>query len=92
MVRFKQALQINDNVTAIMRLPCVIGCRKEFWSDSDICLRFELFGDTQSTKFRWGESIYAYHGDWLCESYDGVWHLLSNEEYEKQKDDGKGNE
>lgn len=82
---YKVRIQIGRNATDILKLPCVIGCQKEFWGDSDIRLRFELFGDTQSTKFRWGESIYAYHGDWLCEDYYGVWHLLSNEEYEKQK-------
>ena len=87
MIKFRKAIQVGRNATDILNLPCVIGCQKEFWSDSDIRLRFELFGDTQSTKFRWGESIYAYHGDWLCEDYDGKWHLLTDKEYKDGVED-----
>ena len=86
-MRYKQAIQIGDNVTDIMRLPCVISCTKEFWNNTDIKYMYSLFGDTVCSKYSWGDSVIAYSGDWLCEDYDGRWHLLSNKEYKDGLED-----
>lgn len=84
MEKFKKCIQIGDNVTDIMKLPCVIGVTKEIWDEKDIRLRYSLFGDVVSSKYDLGDNVYAYKGDWLCEGYDGSWHKLSNNEYESK--------
>lgn len=79
MERTKQAIRIGDNVTDIMRLPCVYSCHKE--DDETLCYLLYDWDDA-------GNYIKAYKGDWLCEGYDGRWHRLTNEEY-GQKGKGK---
>ena len=86
MAHYKQAIQIGNNVTEIMKLPCVYSCAKEFWGDDDIRLRYELISSVQSKRFNIGDRIYAYANDWLCEDAEGTWHLLTNEEYEANKE------
>lgn len=77
MAHYKQAIQIGNNVTEIMKLPCVLSCTKEIWGIYDIRLRYEL---------TFAYRCYAYAGDWLCEDAEGTWHLLKNEEYEANKE------
>ena len=79
-MNFRQAIQIGNNVYNILMLPCVISVTKEYWNE-DIILRYNLFGDVISKKYSWGDSIYAYKDDWICEDYDGNWHLLTPSEY-----------
>lgn len=89
-MRFKQAIRIGDNSTVILSLPCVAGYYK--YPISDQSGKFPLRGHIPSK----GEIIYhfrqggiddfAMFGDWLCEDCNGVWHILSNEEYEKHKE------
>jgi hypothetical protein len=72
-MKIRQAIQIGDNVTDIMRLPCIKKCVKrndrhgmewlEYWTtDGDIV-----------------ES-----GDWLCETDEGKWLCMSDEEYKSK--------
>ena len=77
-IRFKQTLRINDNVTAIMRLPCVFSCHKE--SDERLCYLLYDWDDN-------GKYIEARKGDWLCEDEDGKWSVLTNGEYEKYREE-----
>ena len=89
MAHFKQAIQIGNNVTEIMKLPCVLSCSKEVWGE-EIHLRYELLGKVKrvqlgSVKIE-SYRCYAYAGDWLCEDAEGTWHLLTNEEYEANKE------
>lgn len=79
-MRYKQAIKIGSNVTDIMRLPCVFSCHKD--ADGGLCYLLYVWTNNR---------IYAIPGDWLCESHDGVWHVLSDEEYEKQKDNPSWN-
>lgn len=88
-MRYKQAIQIGSNVTDIMRLPCVISCCKQF-ADEDFneLLVYTVYIDSED----YGEEehdgyIDAHFGDWLCEDYDGQWHLLSDKEYKDGLED-----
>lgn len=96
MIKFRKAIQVGRNATDILKLPCVTGCYKYPIYDSSS--KFPLRGHIPSK----GEIIYHFRqggiddfvmiGDWLCEDHKGVWHVLSNDEFVKQKEDGKGNE
>ena len=81
-MKIKQAIQIGDNVTGIMRLPCVLGAMKMTYNPAVIY--YILFGDVITKCVQWGETVKAYNGDWLCEDYDGRWHLLSDKEYKSK--------
>ena len=85
-MRYKQAIQIGDNVTDIMRLPCAICAEKHIVGNKSF-INYKLFGDTITSMFAWGETIIAYSGDWLCEDYDGRWHLLNDKEYKDGLED-----
>ena len=78
-MRYKQAIQIGDNVTDIMKLPCVLGAMKKSYNPAVIY--YILFGDIITKRVQWGEAVTAYTGDWLCEDYDGRWHLRNDKEY-----------
>ena len=69
---WKQAIQIGSNVTDMMKLPCVYSCHKE--ADGGLC--FLLYDWNE-----YGRYVEARQGDWLCEDYDGRWHLLNDKEY-----------
>ncbi len=72
MTHYKQCIQIKNNVTDIMKLPCVFSCHKM----NDHELEYLLYDwDKQ------GQYIAAHQGDWLCEDYQGKWHVLTNEEH-----------
>lgn len=73
-MRYKQTIQIGDNVTDIMRLPCVSGCKKLDDKNGFEWLEYQIKGSDSET---------AEKSDWLCEDYDGRWHCLSDEEYQK---------
>lgn len=64
---YKQQIQIGDNVTDIMRLPCVIGVRKVWPLKAPMYYRYSLRIDDANTR------QHAYKGEWLCERYDGSW-------------------
>lgn len=85
-MRYKQAIQIGDNVTDIMKLPCVISAHKNAVGHESF-IYYKLFGDTITSMFAWGETITAYSGDWLCEDYDGRWYLLNDHEYKDGLED-----
>jgi len=76
MGKFREAIQVGRNASAILQLSCVMGCHKD---DKDE-LVYILFDWDECGKYK-----EARMGDWLCEDHNGVWHVLSNEEYEKQK-------
>ena len=71
MEKYKQAIKIGDNVTDMMKLPCVTACHKL----NDKCglewLEYEIsLGDHKE---------HAEAGDWLCEDYDGQWAILTDD-------------
>lgn len=66
------AIQIGNNVTDIMKLPCVYSCHKM------------ANGELEYLLYDWdenGQYVRAHKGDWLCEDYQGKWHKLTKEEY-----------
>lgn len=83
MSSFRKAIQVGRNVTDILKLSCVMGCHKD---DNDE-LVYILFDWDESGNYK-----EARMGDWLCEDHKSVWRVLSNEEFVKQKENGKGNE
>lgn len=93
-MKFKQAIKVDRSSTDILYLPCVTGCYKYPFP---FC-KFPLRGHIPEK----GEIIYHFRqggiddwvmkGEWLCEDHNGVWHVLSDEEYKKAKERGNGNE
>lgn len=85
-MRYKQAIQIGSNVTDIIKLQCVISAHKNAVVHESF-IYYKLFGDTITSMFALGETVIAYSGDWLCEDYDGRWHLLNDKEYKDGLED-----
>lgn len=74
MTRFKEAVQLGDNVTDIMKLPCVVSCFKANDKNGYEWLMY---------KVQCGERIeLVEQGDWLCKDDAGRWHALDNELYQ----------
>lgn len=67
-----KAIQIGNNITDIMRLPCINKCVKR----------------NDKNGFEWLEYVttdgdIVEGGDWLCETKEGKWMPISDEEYKK---------
>lgn len=85
MKKYKQCVQINDKITDIMELPCVVGVRKEE-RRAMIIGGAEEFTSTQLVyELTDGSNVYA--GYWLCLDVCGHWNVLSDREYLLHKDD-----
>lgn len=69
-MRYIQLIQIGDNVTDILKLPCVTAVFKENDKRGFEWLEYNLTNGEVAEK-----------GDWLCEDCNGGWHVLSDEEY-----------
>ena len=82
-INMRQAIQINNNVTEIMKLPCVLSAQKRV-VDGNYVIVYTLFGDTTCASYKFGETIYANVGDWLIEGDDGNWTLVSDEDFQKK--------
>ena len=64
MKKYKFAIQVGDNITDIMMLPCVKGCEKIVRN------LYEEGG-----------------GSWIVQDACDGWHVFSDVEYERVKDD-----
>ena len=62
-----QAIQVGNNVTNIMRLPCIETCTKR--------------NDRHGLEYVTTDGDIVESGDWLCETEDGKWLPMSDEEY-----------
>lgn len=71
-----KAIQIGNNVTDIMKLPCVFSCHK--MSNGE--LEYLLYDWDEN-----GQYIKAHKGDWIVED-DGKYFQLTEKEYEVWKD------
>ena len=69
-----------------MALPCVMQCRKVDLEPMKVV--YHLFGDTKARHIQWGDPAIANEGDWICEDYDGRWHLLTDDDYQKTMKEG----
>lgn len=74
-MKFIRSIQISDNVTDIMRLPCISGCKKLDDKNGFEWLEYQTRGCN---------SEIAEKGDWLCQDPNGDWHVLSDEEHRKE--------
>ena len=74
MGEYKIRIQVCRNATDILNLPCVMGCHKDENDD----LVYILYDWDEC-----GQYVEARKGDWLCEDYDGRWHVLSESELQK---------
>jgi len=68
------AIQIGNNVTNIMKLPCVFSCHK--MADGE--LEYLLYDWDEQ-----GQYVKAHKSDWIIEDNDGDYHVLTDEEYGK---------
>lgn len=62
-IKYRRKIKIGNNVTRIINLPCICGCKK----DNNSLVYFLFAWD------EYGDMIEAHPGDWLCEDYDGRW-------------------
>ena len=85
--KFKQAVQIGDNVTDIMKLRCISYVSKNPQPPKgfEITYYYYLY---PGLMWDYREDLkhrhVAYKGDWLCEDEDGWWHIIGNEEYQRE--------
>lgn len=71
------AIQIGNNVTNIMKLPCVFSCHKT------------TNGELEYLLYDWddkGQYVRAHKGDWIVEE-DGKHYVLTDKEYERSRKD-----
>ena len=61
----------------VFDLPCVYSVHKEPVKDSGSRLCYLLYDWDEQ-----GQNLRAYPTDWLCEDYDGRWHLLTDKDYQ----------
>ena len=83
MSKYRQCIQIGNDVTGIMKLPCVSDCFK-----NGSILRYHVLYNMLPKDIDYADYddfAVANVGDWLCEDYNGKWYVLTNEEYEKER-------
>jgi len=73
-MKIRQAIQVGKNVTNIMRIPCIEKCVKRNDKNGMEWLEYETTD---------GDIVES--GDWLCETDEGKWMPMSDEEYQKNK-------
>ena len=84
----KQSIQISDNVTDIMKLPCIFGAWKYPYVPNSSREKYPVRGHQPKEgdiiyDFRQGwRSDFAMKGDWLLEHENGTWEIISNEDHE----------
>ena len=76
MANYKQCIQIGNDVTNIMKLPCIFSCHKM----NEYDLEYLMYDWDKN-----GQYIALHKGDWVCEDYNGKWHKLTNEEYRRNQ-------
>ena len=71
-MKIRQAIQVGNNVTNIMRLPCIETCTK----------RNDRHG-MEWLEYVTTDGDIVESGDWLCETDEGKWMPMDDEEYQK---------
>lgn len=75
--KFQKAIQVPRHVSqSVMDLPCVESFHKSGNGGYYYVLYWIHMHDNTRCK-------YAHPGEWLCEDYDGKWHVLTDDEYKK---------
>lgn len=65
---YKQAIRIGDNITDVMRLPCVLACFKQSREKCNFLYEIETSDFPH----------YAARGEWLCEDRNWEWHIVKD--------------
>ena len=72
---YKQAVQVNNNVTAIIKLPCIHGVFKG--NDGSLNYRPHLWVKS--------ERAIVKEGDWLVEDLEGNWSVMKDNQFKQIK-------
>ena len=86
-MKIKQAIQIGDNVTDIMKLRCISFVTKNPQPPKgfEITYYYHLYpGMMWDYKEDLSHRHVAFKGDWLVEDKDGHWHIMTDDEYKKR--------
>jgi hypothetical protein len=79
--RYTEKIQVGDNVTDIMKLPCVRSAEKRNSKDSEVAY-YLLEPSAMADSDRWQ---FAHPGDWLVKDENGKWHVMQErDELEKR--------
>lgn len=78
---FRQAVQVGNDITGIMKLPCVTECRKrDMYRHRHVIEYYYTLDPFKMALKGWQ---FAHVGEWLCEDSDGKWHLLTDDAYQE---------
>ena len=73
--KFRQEILVPERLTeTIFKLPCVLSAHKRSGRESELAY-YILDPSAMADKSQWR---FAHPGQWLCEDYDGLWHVLNN--------------
>ena len=88
MKKFKQCIQVGNNITDIMKLPCVVKCEKESrWSFKMLFLNLAEKEKKEVFIFTLMSGETAKTGDWIVLDVCDNWHVMTNDLYEMHKND-----
>ena len=85
MKKYKFAIQVGDNITDIMMLPCVKGCEKivrNLYEEGG-----RIIGTSVKFLYTLENGQEAWNGSWIVQDACDGWHVFSDVEYERVKDD-----
>lgn len=88
MKKYKQCIQIGNNITEIMKLPCVVICEKEKCNNS---IHVHGLSDYETIEtvfvFTLENGEVAKTGEWIVLDVCDNWHVMTNDLYEMHKND-----
>ena len=79
-VKYKQCIRVGDNVTDILRLPCVVGVRK--CRDIPVHMIRPGVSVMEWLEYDLEDGDIVTVSDWLCLGADGHWTAMSKEDYD----------
>ena len=71
---YKLAVQVGENITDIIRMPCVQSAHKRSGKDGKVAY-YILEPSAMADSEHWQ---YAYPGDWLLKDGDDKWHVIKD--------------
>lgn len=84
-IKFKQMVQIGDNVTDIIKLKCVNYVSKLLPFEFTHSYIYHLYAGLMHDYCEdLSHKQIAFKGDWLCEDEEGHWYIISNKEYQRE--------
>lgn len=83
-MKYKQAIRVNGSVDGIMKLPCVRSCTK-MYSSTGRYYKFDFFPLTMAHPHPFNQAV---TGDWICQDYNNLLHVLSDQEYKRNEVQG----